>query len=76
MSRRRDARLQNSLTVLEHLSAAERRLVLSAMETLVSACARAQSGPTADRLVGAAANGNGKHHRPLTNKNSKARRAL
>ncbi len=64
MRKRRDARLRSSVSVLEHLSAAERTLVLSAMETLVSACARANGNPAADRAVGAAANGNGKHHRP------------
>jgi DNA-binding MarR family transcriptional regulator len=76
MRKRRDARLHNSVAVLEQLSAPERVLVLAAMETLVSACARAQSNPKADRRVDAAANGNGKHRRPQTIKNSKARTSL
>ena len=83
MRKRRDARLRSSLAVLEHLSTSERELVRTAMETLVSACARAECDPPAQRRVdttgnGAAGNGNGTHRnqRPLSNKNSKTRTHL
>jgi DNA-binding MarR family transcriptional regulator len=64
MRKRRDARLRHSLAVLEHLSSDERQLVQAAMETLVTACARAR-GDEGTTL--AAANGhsaNGKSHSP------------
>jgi DNA-binding MarR family transcriptional regulator len=57
MRKRRDARLRHSLAVLEHLSATERELVRAAMETLVTACARAR-GDGEDTDI-AASNGNG-----------------
>ena len=38
MRKRREARLHRSLTVVERLTAAERELVLTAIETLVAAC--------------------------------------
>lgn len=58
MRKRREARLRHSLAVLEHLSAAERELVLTAMETLVAACARVQARPANDRREDASNNGN------------------
>jgi DNA-binding MarR family transcriptional regulator len=76
MRKRRDARLRSNLAVLEQLSASERQLVHTAMETLVSACARAECVPPAQRRVvaagihaagngtagnGTAGNGNGAH---------------
>jgi hypothetical protein len=91
MRKRRDARLRHSLAVLEHLSSDERELVRTAMETLVTACARARGdeGKMPHVANGSAfsANGhstNGKSHSPrhrrATNNNgsrkSKSRAAL
>jgi DNA-binding MarR family transcriptional regulator len=72
MRKRRDARLRHSLAVLEHLSTPERELVRTAMDVLVTACARARgddhnvapaTGPNGDRYAidgnGVKMNGNG-----------------
>lgn len=88
MRKRHDARLRSSLAVLEQLSASERELVRTAMETLVSACARAERKPPAQRRIdaagnsnpgdGATGNGNGtqSNHRSISNKNSETRTSL
>ena len=81
MQKRRDARLRSSVAVLERLSAPERELVLAAMETLVSACGRAQGNPLADNPLAnhradSNANGNGRNHGRATNKNLKSRTSL
>ena len=57
MRKRRDARLRHSLAVLEHLSATERELVRAAMETLVTACARARDGREDAPVAASNANG-------------------
>jgi DNA-binding MarR family transcriptional regulator len=90
MRKRRDARLRHSLAVLEHLSATERELVLAAMETLVTACARARgdgesahsTSPNGNGL--GKSNGNGQsvnggsqspNYRRITNHNLRSRKS-
>ena len=78
MRRHREARMRRSLAVLEQLSGPERELVRTAVETLVSACSRAQGDPPADRRLDAAGGGNGKNHnlRQTSNKKSRTRTSL
>jgi len=49
MRKRREKRLRQSVAILEQLSAPERDLVRTAMETLVTACARVQCEGSEDR---------------------------
>ena len=76
MRKRRDARLRSSVAVLEHLSPSERETGAPAMDTLVSACTRAQDNPLADRRLASGGSGNGRNHGRMTNKNSKSRASL
>jgi DNA-binding MarR family transcriptional regulator len=57
MRKRREKRLRQSVAILEQLSAPERELVRTAMETLVTACARVPCGVSDARPRDAAGNG-------------------